>query len=220
VVWQAIVTRRDHAQRRLLLRLALVPRKALQPLFEILGKAGLLADWLHTTAPDGTLRRFALESGATRHARKRVTSVLAGATALLAVATIVTPFVTQAFGRSATDRAIAALAPRVAKVEALRKHLAEGAGGADILTAERARTGDVLQVLAALTEIIPDGTWLSELSLHQGKLSFSGQSPAAAQLIPALAADPEFHNPAFAAPVTRAPDGHNDLFAIRAELAS
>ncbi len=158
VVWQAIVTRRDHAQRRLLLRLALVPRRALQPLLEMMAKAGLRADWLHATAPDRTLRRFALGSEALRHSSRRGITVLAGATAVLAVATIVTPFLMQAFARSATDRAIATLAPRVAKVEALRKHLAEGAGGADVLTAERARTGDVLQVLAALTELIPDGT--------------------------------------------------------------
>jgi len=95
----------------------------------------------------------------------------------------------------------------------------DGVAGADVLTAERARIGDVLQVLAAVTDIVPDDSWLTELSLHQGKLGISGQSPAAARLIPALAADPAFRNPAFAAPVTRAPDGHADLFVIRAELA-
>ncbi len=89
----------------------------------------------------------------------------------------------------------------------------------DALAAERAKTGDVLQILAAVTDIVPDDTWLTDLSLHQGKLGINGQSPAAARLIPALAADPSFRNPAFAAPVTRAPDGHADLFAIRAELA-
>jgi general secretion pathway protein L len=77
----------------------------------------------------------------------------------------------------------------------------------------------VLAVLAAVTDIVPDDTWLTELSLRQGRLSLGGQSPAAARLIPALAADPMFRNPAFAAPVTRAPDGHADLFVIRAELA-
>jgi general secretion pathway protein L len=104
-------------------------------------------------------------------------------------------------------------------VEALRKKVAAGTAGDEVLTAEAARIGDALQVLATVTDIIPDDSWLSELSLHQGKLGISGQSPAAARLIPVLAADPAFRNPAFAAPVTRAPDGHAELFVIRAELA-
>ena len=104
-------------------------------------------------------------------------------------------------------------------MEALRKRLAEGVAGVDALAAERAKIGNVLQVLAAVTDIVPDDTWLTDLSLHQGKLGINGQSPSAARLIPALATDPSFRNPAFAAPVTRAPDGHADFFAIRAELA-
>ncbi len=73
-------------------------------------------------------------------------------------------------------------------------------------------------MLATVTELLPDDTVLTEFSLHQGKLGISGQSPAAAQLIPALAASPTFRNPTFAAPVTRAPDGHTDQFVIHAEL--
>ena len=83
----------------------------------------------------------------------------------------------------------------------------------------RARAlGDALQVLATTTELIPDDTVLSDLSLHQGKLSISGQSATAPRLIPALAADPTVGNPSFAAPVTRTADGKADTFVIRAEL--
>jgi general secretion pathway protein L len=218
-VWQAAVTRRDHAQRRLLLRLSLVPRRGLQPCLDLLARAGLVPAWLEAAAPDGTPRLIRLAGEATHHSGGRMFTIAAGAVAALAVATVVMPFVFQALAGGATERTIATLAPRVAQVEALRKHQAEGAAGSNALAAERARVGNALQVLAAVTDLVPDDTWLTELSLRQGTLTVSGQSPAAARLIPALAADPAFRNPAFAAPVTRAPDGHADLFVIRAELA-
>jgi len=219
IVWHATVAKRDVAQRRLLLRLSLVPRRALQPCLDLLSRAGLQPTWVEAGTADGTLRRIALTSSRTDPTAHRVLAIAAGAVAALAAVTVVTPFVTQALIRAENERAIAALAPQVARVEALRQRVAAGVAGADVLTAERARIGDVLQVLAAVTDIVPDDSWLTELSLHQGKLGISGQSPAAARLIPALAADPAFRNPAFAAPVTRAPDGHADLFVIRAELA-
>jgi len=219
IVWQAAVAKRDVAQRRLLLRLSFVPRRALQPCLDLLSRASLQPTWVEASSADGTLRRLALAASRTGHSAHRVLSIAAGTVAVLAAAAVVTPFVTQALQRAETERAIAAIAPQVARVEALRKKVAAGTAGDEVLTAEAARIGDALQVLATVTDIIPDDSWLSELSLHQGKLGISGQSPAAARLIPVLAADPAFRNPAFAAPVTRAPDGHAELFVIRAELA-
>lgn len=218
VVWQAVVTRRDQAQRQLLLQLSLVPRRALQPCLDLLVRAGLTPTLLEGDTVEGTRRCITLvEHGA--HRSYRPVAVAAGLVAVLAIAAVVAPFVMQRLASDATEREIAALSPSVARVEAFRKHLADGSAGSDALAAERARVGDVLQVLATVTDLMPDDTWLTELSLHQGKLNVAGQSPAAARLIPALAAEPTLRNPAFAAPVTRAPDGHADLFVIRADLA-
>jgi general secretion pathway protein L len=69
-----------------------------------------------------------------------------------------------------------------------------------------------------VTDLLSDDTVLADLSLRQGKLSISGRSRSAPQLIPAMAGDPTLHNPSFAAPVTRTPDGKADTFVIRAEL--
>lgn len=218
-VWQTEATRRDPAQRRLSARLSLVPRRALAACLDWMTRADIAPAWLEAATADGTLRRIPLSACAHRRPGSKATGAAAVAVAVLTVAALVTPFVVQSFARSATDRVIEALAPRVARVEALRKQQASSAAGADALATEHARVGDVLQVLATLTDLMSDDTWLSDLSLHQGKLNVSGQSPAAARLIPVLAADPMLRNPAFAAPVTRAPDGHADTFVIRAELA-
>ena len=63
---------------------------------------------------------------------------------------------------------------------------------------------------------MPDDSYLSDLTLRQGVLTISGQSPGAAKLIPAISSDPAFSAPAFAAPVTRIEGQNTDLFSIRA----
>ena len=136
----------------------------------------------------------------------------------LAVAAAALPFALQSFALAAADRHIEALRPRVAEAEALRRRIAESKGGQDAFAAERARVGDALRAVAALTEILPDDTWLTELTLRQRKLTIAGRSAGAARLIGLLSSDPTIRDAAFAAPVTRAEGGGGDAFSIRAEL--
>ncbi|MGH7107068.1 MAG: PilN domain-containing protein, partial [Acetobacteraceae bacterium] len=63
-----------------------------------------------------------------------------------------------------------------------------------------------------------DDTWLESLTLSHRQLAITGRSARAAHLIGLIAAAPLFRNPAFTAPVIRAPEG-GDEFSIRAELA-
>jgi general secretion pathway protein L len=74
-------------------------------------------------------------------------------------------------------------------------------------------------VLHALTAVLPDNTFLTDLTLKQRQIALRGQSANAALLISALSAEPSLRNPSFAAPVTRAASGGSDLFAIAAEAA-
>jgi general secretion pathway protein L len=231
VFWKASVMRRDRARGRMELRLLLVPKAALAPVMAALARIGGAPTAIEA-ASDGSLadatQRIDLMPEAASRNRSRILALTAGLAGALALAALVIPFVAQSRARARVERDIAALQPQVAEVTALRRRLAAGAAGADIVAAERARIGDALQVLATVTDLLPDDTVLSELSLRQGRLGISGQSQAAARLIPTLAADPLIRNPSFVAPVTRAlPVGLNnrgsgtpsDLFSIRAELS-
>ncbi|HYP62712.1 MAG TPA: PilN domain-containing protein, partial [Acidocella sp.] len=75
------------------------------------------------------------------------------------------------------------------------------------------------QVLAILTDALPDDTWLSDLTLKNGDLTFDGQSANAAQLIGLLSAVPGLRDPSFTAPVTRTADGKADLFSLHATVS-
>lgn len=217
--WTWRLERRDKVQSRLHLRLSIVRRIALKAVLDRLGDAGLVPDMLVTTAQDGTDRFIALrhEDASSPRQRKMVQGLTAVCGVLL-LAVVAAPFVLNLRAIAEADAHIAALKPRVAQVEALRQRQAAENNGADVFAAEAMRTGSTLQALAALTDILPDDTWLSALSLRQRVLIFTGQSARAARLITALSADPMFHNPVFVTPVTRADSEGTDLFSIRTEF--
>ena len=113
---------------------------------------------------------------------------------------------------------IAELRPAVNEAQALQRRISGGGSGGDAISVGRHRTGDVLKALAALTDALPDDTYLTELAMDQGRLTMEGQtSKSASRLIAALAADQRLRGPGFSAPVVRG-DGGIEIFALQAEL--
>ena len=129
------------------------------------------------------------------------------------------PFAQQALSLYKTKDAIAELQPTIAQVEALRKGIAAGDAGHDILTQQQDRMGDVLQILATVTRILPDDTFLTDFALRERHMTLSGRSASAPRLITALSADPAITGTAFTAPVTRIEGATSDVFSIKAEIA-
>lgn len=220
VFWTWAVIDRDRERNRLQLRLSLVPKAGLTALIAALERAGAPPTTIEVDAPDGAVRAIALQRAMRDQTWRRRGLALAGAfCAALAIAAAVLPFVLQSLARQRVEAEIAALRPTVQQAEALRRQIASRAAETDAVAAQRAQSGDPLAVLAAVTDILPDDTWLTELRLNQRRLALVGQSAAAARLIAALAADPTLRDPAFTAPVTRSETGRADLFSIRAEVA-
>jgi general secretion pathway protein L len=224
VFWAWQQEGRDAARGTLRLRVSLLPKAALQAAVEALRRAGLPLAGLEATSPDGRTRAIPMGDAAGVPSRRREEwrrrGLAAAGTACccLAVAAVALPFVQQSLALAAADRHVEALRPRVAEAEALRRRIADAKGGQDAFAAERARVGDALRAIAALTEILPDDTWLTELTLRQRRLTIAGRSAGAARLIGLLSADPTIRDATFAAPVTRADSGGADAFSIRAEL--
>jgi len=219
VWWDCTRLRRDRGRGVLVVDMTLVPRTAVGKPLDALGQAGLVPVALEGLLPDGRPRRIALDQAdPARAARTRRLLLLAGGVcAALAVTVVAVPVLRQSLALQEAEDEIAALRPRMAAVEALRRRLA-GDGGAGAPAAARARAGDTLQALATLTDLLPDNTSLTSLSLHHGRLRMEGVSAVATHLIGALSDEPRIRNPGFAAPVVRGDDG-GDVFAIEAEFA-
>lgn len=64
----------------------------------------------------------------------------------------------------------------------------------------------LIAVLADLSEILPQGTWLERLELHGSKIELAGRSRSATGLLAILERSGRFANAKFIAPVTRQSD--------------
>ena len=218
--WNWTITSRDRLHRRLHLRLSLVCRASVEALVDRLQRAGAGPKLLEIPLSPAETRTIPLDSVPSRwdklrrHAPLAVASFLAG----VVVAIAVVPIAFRQRALTVTEAQIATLQPRVAEAEALRRRLADNADSIDVIHRERERVGDALQVIATITNALPDDTYLTELSLHQRTLLLTGESSAAARLIVVLSGETTLRNPRFVAPVTRAPMGGRDTFSIETEV--
>lgn len=217
--WGWTIERRDRAQGRLHLRLSLVPKARLSATLDALRQAGLRPTGLEALSPSGPTRRVALDRPPPARWRRRGLALAGGLCAVLAAAAVAVPFVVQSVRSAEVERRIAALRPQAERAEALRRRILSSAAGTDVFTEQRARVGDALATLATLTDVLPDDTFLTELTMRARVVTLSGQSAGAAKLIAALAAEHSIRNPAFAAPVMRNEGTRGEGFSIRAEVA-
>ncbi|MGF1447125.1 MAG: PilN domain-containing protein [Pikeienuella sp.] len=73
----------------------------------------------------------------------------------------------------------------------------------------------VVELLARVTQTLPDGTWLESLSYADGRLSLAGTSDRASALPGLFSENPRFEAPRFNAPITRQADGERFLLQVR-----
>lgn len=209
--WSTSNVTADRARAKLRLTLAIVPRRQVESL-----RAGLARCHVRPAFIEAGAAR--IELGGQRMSGRWRRQGLPALCAVLVLACIATPFARQQVALDAAATSIAAATPAARVAQDLRRQLAGAAQGRAAIAQAR-HAGDALQVLATLTAALPDGTWLGDLTLKQGALSFDGQSADAAGLIGRLSAVPGLRDPSFTAPVTRTADGRADLFSLRATVA-
>jgi general secretion pathway protein L len=200
----------DRARGRLRLQLAFVLRAPVDQLREILARRQIFPSFIE--APGGNI---ALAAAAPQ--RRLLTAALPAYCAVLALLCLVSPFLRQQMAMDAVSQVIVQRQPAAATALALRRQLSDAAFGRTAI-ADAQREGDAMHVLANLTDALPDGTWLDDITLKSGTLNLDGQSTDAAALIGVLSTAPGLHNPSFTAPVTRTANGKDDQFSLQATV--
>jgi general secretion pathway protein L len=216
VWWDWRIAHRDRQHGRLHVALLLAPKAPLADLIAALGRAGLEPTAIEAGPGDGEgaqRRQILLDPGAGRRfGWNGAGRPLGVACALLAVAAVALPFLLQSLALGRAESRLARLGPQADRAQQLRRQI--GAASVD----GEAGSREALEVLAAATDVFPDDTYLTELSLRRHRLTVSGQSADAAKLIAAMTANPTFKDPAFSAAVTRAQGAKRDTFSIAAEV--
>ncbi len=217
VYWGWTVLARDRARSRLMVRLTFVPRAAVNDLIETLSALAGRPRLIEALTPAG-LRSIRLQhdrpSG--RAALFTGRNAAYGLAALLLLV-IVSPFLRQSLQMAEAQGRLDALTPRMRLVDQLHRRIAGAGAGGEAVVAETRRLGDMLGALAAVTDLLPDDSYLTEFNTRERKMTLSGMSSSAPKLIGALSGGARVRNPAFTAPVTR--ESNHDVFSIRADLA-
>lgn len=78
----------------------------------------------------------------------------------------------------------------------------------------------VITILGELTELVPDGAWLTELNLEPDAIILTGHAKSSVNILVAFEASPLFGRARFASPVIRVPGDSVERFSIRLELQS
>lgn len=210
--WRSVPKPNDRTKS--LITFTLVPKVTIARMLDTLEHADIRPTMLEV-APN---RTFWMECAAGAQSRRRSRPLL-WINAVLAVVAVALPFLLQEYALYRVGQATDDLRPAVARVEAIRHRLETADAGKDLLMRETGQTGDLPAVLARLTTLLPDDTYLTDFSLRQHQLILTGRSASASNLIPLIAANPSFRNVAFDSPVTRMVGTGVDLFSIRAEVA-
>jgi general secretion pathway protein L len=103
----------------------------------------------------------------------------------------------------------------------LRSQLDDAVAAANFLAVAKASQPSMLELLTALTDLLPDDTHLERLTVGgDGNLHMTGQSNQAAQLIERLQGSPLIRNPALAGSIQPDARSGKDRFNITAQVAS
>ena len=123
------------------------------------------------------------------------------------------------FTYSSLSDDLAAVETAIATREALARRGSDAKNiGRNDLQSRKEQTPAIVAVLDVLSVILPDDTYLTDMTLEAGRLRISGISGRATELVPLLENSGRFKNASFYAPTTRVQGRAGDRFSIEASV--
>jgi len=180
----------------------------------LIGSIGFTGDSL-----DGDWTSYPVDRPAFLRAQWRRFGNLAlmGLACVLVLAVIVAGYARGSSANDALSEQVADAMTRAAVVERMEHRIETANTQISRLVAQR--QGPLLiESLAALSRLLPDGTWLTELHLEANKLRADGYSKNASALIGILDRSGTFANAQFSSPLVRNPADGTDRFELTFDI--
>lgn len=213
VFWSVSDIETHPAQAKVTFRLLIVLRRQVDGVLAFLAERGMTPRWI-----EGEGGLIPLDAARGKFSLLRSAKPLHWLCLALTLLCLTTPLLSQELAIRRVERLIQTHEAAGRQGEALLRRIAIANASRRAIAQARA-AGEVLQVLARLTEALPDGTWLDDLALRDGDLTMDGHSSDAPRLIGLLSAVPLLRSPSFTAPVTRSTDNKTDQFSLHATVA-
>ena len=196
--WKKLEGEKDSGQIRI--ELFVVPRSAVDPSLDKLSATGLAVSGVDLIE-DGATAGVNLLPPEKRlrvvNPRSRLNWGLAAAAAVLLLVLMVQSLNLRANRVEELEVAIADVQDEARRVQRLKEQVEETSEAASFLTRRRARSPMAIELLADITRILPDDTYLDRLVISEDSILIQGKSSNAQQLIEVVNKDEVFNEAAF-----------------------
>lgn len=218
--WRALGTDKEAGQIRV--ELIVAPRKPVEAALEILAARGLAASGVDVAHEAGTLGINLLPHDRrhrTVHPRVRLNYGLAAAALVLLLVLMVQSLNLRANRVSEFETAIAEVQDEARRVQRLREQIVETGEAASFLTRHRTASPMAIEVLAEITQLLPDDTYLDRLVVSPEAILMQGKSSNAQHLIEVVNKSGILENAAFRGSTRLDAASGLEIFEINAEIA-
>jgi general secretion pathway protein L len=209
------------ASDKILVTIAAAPRARIVPLAQAFGQLGVKSVFVSTTlknSDNGAIRVFEQSAAGALEVRQVRRRLLAGVVvaAILACLAAASDAVIGGNLQSRQDDVTRRIAERRGIIRAGSDAAANSALAK--LARRKNQTPANVIVLEALSNVLPDNTYVTELRIEGDKMQIVGITSDAPSLIRLIEQSPHFSRATFFAPTTRAPSDPGDRYHIEARI--
>jgi len=212
------------ASDRIVLTVAATPRTLLAPVVQAIVESGAHSVVVFTRPsaepqlqPIKVLEQFARGTLDLALIRRVLSTLVVGAGLTAAAATVATVII-GAYLDAQRENVARQVTEMRSSLRSGRNLSGSATGALRALERRKSERPSPVIVLEALSRILPDGTYVTELRMDGDKLQLAGVSRDAASLIRLIEQSPHFVRATFSAPTTRAAGDAGDLFHIEVTI--
>lgn len=211
---------RDRESGQLHIELFVSPRQPLETQIEILKRLGLEPSGIDVKGPDG-LMGINLLPPAMRHRvvnrQARINWAIAAVTVVLLVIVMAQSMWLRDHQIQKVEAAIEDVRAEAMVVQQIRKQIDDASEAAGFLQSHKIQNGYKVEVIAELTRILPEDTYLDRLSVHAETTQMQGKSDNAQALIELVNDSPFFENASFRGPTRLDNRSGKEIFDLSAD---
>jgi len=213
------VLNRDREAGQLHFELCVTPREPVEKQLELLRKLGLAATGINIQTAKGPLDVNLLPEAMRFHIvnqKARTNWMLAAVVALLLVFVMAQSLWLRQHQVDEVNEAIDKVRSEALAVQQIRKQIEDATEAAGFLQDRKVYNQYKSEVLAELTRILPQNTYLDRLSMHAETTQMQGKSDNAQSLIELVNASPYFENASFRGPTRMDTSSRKEIFDLNA----
>jgi general secretion pathway protein L len=212
---------RDTGRRALTVELAVIPRIQMQETTERLRRLGLSVHRASVLADDGTVLELNLLPEQQRARVTRipllVNTILACLAAALLIVILALPLQQKHAQLQTLEPLVQQARNDAVKARNLRETLERLSSQARFVLEKRLAATPTLEIINEVTQVLPDDTWVRQLTVRRGELQLAGESANAASLVLLLESSALLRNVRFRSPVVEDSRSGVERFHLSAE---